>query len=151
MRFCLLALAIVAAAAAPAAASPESDVVATVHQFIDGFNRGDATTALAACATPASIVDEFAPHEWQGPNACKQWASDYDAMSKREGITGGTVTLGVPWHVSITGNRAYAVFPATYTYLQHGRRITESGSVFTVALQRSTAGWRITGWAWARH
>ena len=35
-----------------AKASAQTDVMATVHQFVDGFNKGDVKSALAACAMP---------------------------------------------------------------------------------------------------
>jgi len=135
----------------PALASDSADVVAAIRQFVDGFNKGDVKTALAVCASPASIVDEFPPHEWQGPTACADWAAAYDANAKKEGITDGVVTLGTPWHVDVTGSRTYAVVPANYTYKQHGKTVTETQSILTVALQKIPAGWRITGWAWTRH
>ena len=40
------------------------------RQFIDGFNKGDVKSALAACADQVSIIDEFAPYEWHGAGAC---------------------------------------------------------------------------------
>jgi SnoaL-like domain len=141
----------VALAVAPAAASETTEVMATVHQFIDGLNKGDTKTALAACAAPSSIIDEFPPHEWQGVTACADWSNDFDTYNKKSGITDPIATLGKPKHVDITGDRAYVVVPATYTYKQNGKRATESGSILTVALQKVTAGWRITGWAWAKH
>jgi hypothetical protein len=146
-------LAVVSAhpAAGQTAGSQEAAVMATVHQFVDGFNKGDTKSALAACAAQASIIDEFPPHEWMGPTACDQWAADYAANAKSHGIADGIVTLGKPWHVSVTGNRAYVVVPATYAYKEHGKPVTERDSVFTVALLKFAAGWRITGWAWSRH
>jgi hypothetical protein len=147
----LLAIVSAPPASAQSAGSQEAAVMATVHQFVDGFNRGDAKSALAACATQASIIDEFPPHEWMGPTACEQWATDYAANAKREGITDGIVTLGKPWYLSVTGNRGYVVVPATYTYKEHGKPVSERDSIFTVALLKFAAGWRITGWAWSRH
>jgi len=82
--------------------------------------------------------------------ACLNWASDYEADVKKNGITAGGVALGNPLHIDITGDRAYVVVPATYTYKQKGKLIKERGSIFTVALQKEKAGWRITGWAWAK-
>ncbi|MGA8576824.1 MAG: nuclear transport factor 2 family protein [Candidatus Cybelea sp.] len=133
------------------AATQQSAVMATVHQFIDGLNRGDSKTALAACATQASIIDEFPPHEWHGPAACADWAAAYAAEAKKDGITDGIVTLGQPWYLAVTGDRAYVVVPATYAYEEHGKPVTERDSIFTVALRKSSMGWRITGWAWSKH
>ena len=60
-----------------APASEQSDVMAPIHQFVDGFNKGDVNSALAACSEETSIIDEFPPHEWHGAGACAKWANDY--------------------------------------------------------------------------
>ena len=137
-------------AAGSAVASERTSVMATVHQFVDGFNKGDTKSALAACAAHVQILDDFPPHVWEGPTACLDWSNAYDVDAGKHGVTDGIVTLGTPWRVDVTGDRAYAVFPATYTYEQHGKPVTESNAVYTFALQKVAAGWRITGWAWAR-
>jgi ketosteroid isomerase-like protein len=146
----LFALA-VAVPALPAAAAENAAVMASVNQFVDGFNKGDTKTALAACASPASIIDEFGRHEWVGPTACADWAHDYAADDARQGITDGIVTLGKPWRVDVNGNVAYVVVPATYTYKQHGKSVHETGSVWTLVLNKGASGWRIAAWAWAAH
>ena len=135
-----------AAADAQAAA-----VLAPVHQFIEGVNTGDFKSAAAACASPSSVIDDFPPHEWQGPTACADWAHGFVASTKAAGITESHVTLGTPWHVSVTGDRAYVVVPTHYTYKMRGVSQREDGSIFTVALRKMPSGWRITGWAWAQH
>ena len=84
-------------------------------------------------------------------NACANWAAAYDANAKANGITDGWVKLGTPMHVDVDGDSAYVVVPATYTYKQHGKPVAETGSVFTVALKKTAAGWRITAWAWGEH
>ena len=148
-RFALLLFVVGSVPAFPAAAASDSSaVMATVNQFIDGFNKGDTKTALATCATPASIVDEFGRHEWQ---SCADWARAYAADDARQGITDGIVTLGKPWHVDVTGNVAYVVVPAAYAYKQHGKPMQETGSVWTLVLNKGASGWRITAWAWAAH
>jgi hypothetical protein len=150
MRNVVAVLAIVASAG-PAAASEQTDVMAVVHQFIDGFNKGDTKTALATCASPASILDEFPPYAWQGATACSDWASDFDAWAKKNAITDPVVKLAKPKHLDIAADRAYVVVPASFSFKQKGKPTTESGSILTVALQKSAAGWHITGWAWSKH
>jgi ketosteroid isomerase-like protein len=117
---------------------------------VDGFNKGDTKTAVAACAEQTSIIDEFPPHEWHGAGACAKWANDFDADAKKNGITDGIVTLGTPRHVDITGDRAYVVVPASYTFKKKGKPAKETGSTLTLALQKEASGWRISGWAWAK-
>ena len=86
-----------------------------------------------------------------GAGACAKWASDYDADAKKNGITDGVVTLSNPTHVDVTGDQAYVVVPANYSFKIKGRAVSEIGSVITLALQKSAGGWRITGWAWTKH
>ena len=145
----LIASATVASAQTPGAA--QTAVVAAIHQFVDGFNKGDVKIMAASCAEQTSILDEFPPHEWHGAGACAKWAGDYDADAKKNGITDGVVTLSTPSHVDVTGDRAYVVVPANYSFKLKGKPVSEVGSIITLALQKSPAGWKITGWAWAKH
>ena len=150
MRNTLIALAVAVIAAAPAAASDKTDVMAPLNQFVDGFNKGDVKNAVAACADQTSIIDEFPPHEWHGQGACSNWANDYDADAKKNGITDGLVTLGKPRHVDVVGDRAYIVVPANYKFKMKGKVVKETGSTMTVALQKGASGWRITAWSWSK-
>ncbi|MEI6225727.1 MAG: nuclear transport factor 2 family protein [Deltaproteobacteria bacterium] len=135
--------------AGTAAASDKDDAFAQVKQFIDGFNKGDAKSALATCASPVSIVDEFPPYAWQGANACADWAGDFEANAKKNAITDSVVTLHKPRHVEVSGDRAYVVVPADYAYKVKGKKASQKGSVMAAALKKGPDGWRITGWSWA--
>ena len=53
-------------------------------------------------------------------------------------------TLSEPRHVDVTGDYAYAVVPATMTFDLTGKQITQTGSVFTVALRKVGGEWRLT-------
>jgi len=145
----LIAAAMGIVAAGPVLATEQTDAMAQVHQFIDGFNKGDVKSALAACAEQTSIVDEFPPHEWHGAGACAKWASDYESNAKKEGISDGVVTLAKPRHVDVTGDHAYIVVPANYTFKQKGKAKKETNAMMALALQKGPAGWRIVGWSWA--
>jgi len=152
MQGALVGLAVLLGAGTAAAADKDkTDVMATVNQFIDGFNKGDTKTALAACASPVAIIDEFPPYVWSGPTACADWASDYDAASKKDKVTHQVVKLAKPKHVDVSGDRGYVVVPANYTYQQDGKPMAENGSLLTVALQKGPDGWRITAWTWSKH
>ena len=147
----LIAAFAVALVATSVAASEQTDVMALAHRFIDALDKGDIKTACSTLATPSSIIDEFPPYGWQGATACTDWTTDFDAFNKKNGITDAAATLGKPRHVDITGDRAYAVIPATFVFKQKGKKVVESGSTMTVALQKSGGGWLITGWAWSKH
>jgi ketosteroid isomerase-like protein len=149
----ILAAAMAAAPAiATAAASDNAAVMATVQRFDDSFNKDDIKTMTAMCAPGVVIIDDFAPHVWQGgANACATWASAIDVYDKKNGIVGGPVTLHKPWRVAVTGDHAYVVVPATYAYKQHGKPVVEDGSIWTLVLQKAGAGWRVAAWSWGQH
>jgi len=150
MKKILITLALVVLAAGTTVASDKADAMKVVRQFVDAFNKGDTAAAVATCAEQTSIIDEFSPYEWHGAGACSQWLNDYDADAKKNGISGGVVTLGRPRHIDVAGDRAYIVVPANYTFRQNGKLVKEIGSSLTIALQKGAAGWRMTGWAWSK-
>lgn len=150
MRRVLSLMFLVILMAAPLLATEQADVMKVVNQFVDGFNKGDVPSALATCASPAFIIDEFPPYAWQGANACADWARDFDTWSKQEGVTEPVVTLGKPATLEVNGDRAYVVTPAKITFKQKGKKASEPRSVMTVALQKTGEGWRITAWTWSK-
>jgi ketosteroid isomerase-like protein len=127
-----------------------SDSMAAVRQYIDGFNRSDAKAMAAAFAVPGSILDGMASHVWHGPTAAEDWYRDVLIEGEQHGASDYVVTLGEPLHNDITGDSAYVVVPATMTFKVHGKMVTQTGAVFTVALRRFAQGWRIAAWAWAK-
>jgi ketosteroid isomerase-like protein len=132
-------------------AGEKADVWATVRQYMDAVDKGDMKAMLDECGAQTSIIDEFPPHLWQGTTGCADWANDFAAFSKNNNMTDEAVTLGRPLHVDVNGDRAYVVAEAKYTFRQNGKRTTERGALWTVALQKIGTNWRITGWTWSRH
>ena len=147
----LFAIAMLASPATPARGADDAEVVAVVKQFVESLNKGDAKGVVGTCADQTSIIDEFPPHEWHGAGACANWANDFAADAKKNDISDGIVTLGKARHIDISGDRAYVVVASNFRYKQHGKPRQEIGSTLTVALQKDSAGWRMTGWAWTRH
>ncbi len=149
MRKLLVVIGVVMLAAGLAGASQQSDAMAPVHRFVDGFNKGDIKMALAACADQASVIDDFAPYHWDGAGACSAWAQAYDGWAKKNGITEGAVSLGKVRTIEVEGDHAYAVVTAGYTWKQNGKPMREIGATFTFALHKSESGWLITAWTWS--
>jgi ketosteroid isomerase-like protein len=124
--------------------------MATVRQYIDSFNKGDAPGMTAMCAVPMSILDGMAPHVWHGPAASDDWYRDVLVEGEHAGATDYFVELDEPRHVNITGDAAYVVVPTTMSFKLRGNPIRQSGATFTVALRKVNDGWRIAAWAWAK-
>ena len=63
-------------------------------------------------------------------------------------MTEATGTIGKPQQFVVTGDHAYAVLPATFAFKKDGKPVKFTATA-TFSLQKTAAGWRITGWAWA--
>ena|ERR1041385_2822885 len=147
MKHILLAAALVLFAA-PAFASDETDIVTVINKMNDAMNKNDNKGAAAAYMANGSIIDEFAPHYWSGANVYDSWSNDFGAAAKKNGESDPLVTTQKPLHVSVAGDRGYAVVPAVYTFKRHGKKVTEQG-LWTFAMQKDGGAWKIAGWAWA--
>ncbi|MBV9330968.1 MAG: nuclear transport factor 2 family protein [Alphaproteobacteria bacterium] len=126
----------------PATASDATDVDAVMQ----AYNKALSPTY---CAAQSSVIDDFGQHYWPGPNGCADWAKALAADSKAKGITDGVVTPGKPLRVQVDGDRAYAVYAATYNYKQKGKAVQEKGT-WSAVFQKQPAGWRIIAWAWGQ-
>jgi hypothetical protein len=135
--------------AAAAAQSPDAQLIAPIQKFIDSFNKGDIAGAGATHAAEADLVimDEVPPFLWRGSQAFQQWSTDLDNDAKKRGITDQVVKLGVPARTEASGDQAYVVLPAVYTFKQGGVAMRESAQM-TFALRKGASGWLIHGWTW---
>jgi ketosteroid isomerase-like protein len=148
MHQLFLALVMVGVTVATAAASAKEDAISVVHQWVDGFNNGDAKSLVSTCADQASLIDDFPPHEWHGTGACAKWFSDFQAMAKVVGSSKSVIAVGNPSHIELSLKFAYVVAPVTLSFERKGQPVKENG-LLTVTLRKSASGWRITGWVWS--
>lgn len=145
MRKIFIAVAVTLVAVIPAAASDKSDVVAVLHQLVDGFNKGgDMKEALALFADQVALVDDTPPYEWNGAGAISRWKSDWDKVSKAMEVTESTVKIGKLRDFEIKGDDAYVVVPVSVTYKAKGKPMKDTG-LWTMALHKGASGWRFTG------
>ena len=142
------AIVLMAFACGTAGASDKTDAMAVVNKWVDSFNKGDGKSASSYCADGAVIIDDFAPHVWQGSGACASWYKDYEAFTAKAQITAASVALGKARHLNIDSGYAYLVTPTTLTYTKAGKPVTDK-AVVTMSLKKGGSGWQITGWAWA--
>jgi ketosteroid isomerase-like protein len=135
--------------AAANAATPEAELMKPIHQFIDSFDNGDAAGAEAAhLSTGITIIDEVAPHIWQGPGAFKAWAADLEKVEKAAGMSEQKVTLGKVNLSTSTGDAGYVSIDAVYSYKEKGVPTREPARM-TFALRKTGGEWKIAGWTWS--
>jgi hypothetical protein len=123
---------------------------AVVQRYIDAFNRGDAGAMTETFDVHGHILDGMAPHVWQGPTASSDWYRDVLIEGAAHGASGYFVTLGDPLHNNVTNDSAYVVVPATMKFKVGTVEIEQVGAIFTVALRKTSHGWRVAAWAWAK-
>lgn len=66
------------------------------------------------------IVDEVPPFIWQGADALQHWSGDLASDAQQHGITDQKVTLGRTTRLESSGDRAYAIVDAVYSFKQNG-------------------------------
>lgn len=150
MRYTVLGVITWLVIGAPAGAqTPDPQLMAPVQKFLEAFNKGDVAGAAAAHLVDEDlvIIDEVAPHLWRGPQAFQTWGADLAAHDKKLGMTDQKVTIGKPAVAEATGEFAYVVVPATYTFKQAGKPMREPAHM-TFALKKTAGGWLIHGWTW---
>ncbi len=149
MRCLTVGLVVLSLAGAAGAQAPDAQVIAPIQKFIDSFNKGDMPGAAATHAATAdlSITDEVSPYLWRGPQALKAWAADLESDAKKRGITDQMVTLSVPTRSETSGDQAYVVVPAVYTFKERGVAMREAAQM-TFALKKTAGSWLIHAWTW---
>ena len=135
--------------AAAGAQAPDAQLMAPIQKFIDSFNKGDIAGAAATHAAGAdlTIIDEVPPFVWRGPKAFETWSAALDAVSKQGGVTDQMVTIKAPTRTESSGDSAYVIVPAVYTYKEKGVAMREAAQI-TVVLKKGASGWLIHGWTW---
>jgi hypothetical protein len=134
---------------AAVAQTPDAQMMAPIQKFMDTFNTGDVAGAAATHASGADlvIVDEVPPFVWRGAQAFQQWIADLDVDAKKNGATDQQVTISKPTRTEVSGDQAYVIVPASYTFKQRGVAMRETAQM-TFVLKKSASGWLIQGWAW---
>ena len=130
---------------APAARA--ADAPTTITQFSAALHAGDSKAAKNFLTARTVILDDVAPYYWAGANAFDRWQADLAKASAARGMSEEDAALGAPTRVEISGDRAYAILPATHTFKMKGRVMREAAQL-TFILAKDTAGWKITSWTW---
>lgn len=125
---------------------PEEAMLAPIEmvaRFIGGggddnlaaFSRGDVT-----------ILENFAPHLFAGPDAVTRWAS---AMRHHaEGLAGLVHRFGPAQDFARDGDTVFFTLPTHWLGTTRGRRFEEDGG-WSFLLVDEDGAWRIRAYAWS--
>lgn len=149
MKTSLICAALICAGlAAPAASARDAALAVPIHKMMEGFNKGDVAMVKAVHVAAPTIVDNVPPFLWSGPQSFDHWLSDLSKSEAKEGKTDGVVWFGESVDEAVSGNHAYLVAPARYTFKQNGHAMRETGMVAFV-LAKEGGAWKVQAWSWA--
>ena len=147
MKSCMILTGALLLAFAPGAWAGDAGVDAVIRQFADALHAGDMKAAKALLAKRVIIFDDTAPYYWGGSNAMENWLADRGKETTADGVTDGDAVLGQITREVVSGNHAYVIVPATYSYKQKGVAMRQP-SQLTYILNKDASGWKIASWTW---
>ena len=135
---------------AQALSPDETEVLSRIQQTIDAANRNIDSAPASNFMPSVVLVDDLAPYVFQGPaaDAILEWRNAYDADSVKNSITDFSMQLLKPRRVEVSGDRAYIVLPAVYSFKQRLKPMQKRGTI-TATLERLDKKWLIATWSWA--
>lgn len=150
MRYVILPVMLWCLVGGAAGAQPaDPQLMAPIQKFMDSFNKGDVAGAAATHASTAdlTIVDEVPPFVWRGAQAFTAWSAALDADAKKNGITEPMVSIAPATRVETSGDVAYVIVPATYSFKKGGAAMREAAQM-TFVMKKAGGAWLIHGWTW---
>ncbi len=143
-----IAAACVLSLAGQSLAEDNSGIMKPVNGFIEATGAAaDIDRAASYWTANQSMVDEFAPYHWTGPNAVRTWWKGLLKDNKANGSSDVVVTSTAAARVQRSGLHAYVVQPANVSFNTKGQHVSVTGAL-TFALDRTKTGWKIASCAW---
>lgn len=129
-------------------APPNGSPFEAVEAFRVALSVGDGKGVEAAHTDgDVTILDNVAPFIWSGPAAVATWLADMAAYARHRGLSDQNVIYGAAISELIDGDAAYGIYPAEWTYLEHGTPRRDKATI-AFALRYTPRGWKIAGWSW---
>jgi hypothetical protein len=125
---------------------PDAAMLAPIA-MIARFIAGGCDENLAAFADDdVTLLENFAPHLFRGPDAVARWAA---AMRDHTGALGDLQhSFGAAQDFSQNGAEAFFCLPTHWSGLLKGRRFEEDGGWAFLLVQQAGL-WRVRSYAWA--
>jgi len=144
-----MSLTVRAADAPPMPGGAMLDLATHVARFIATLDDADIRGVFAD--RDVTIVENFAPYRFDGPNAVANWAAGMRAHRVDTANLGHK--FGQPQDFSRTGDRAFFALPTTWKGTYRGTPFIETGGWAFVLVEQADAtgarAWRVQSYGWA--
>jgi len=96
--------------------------------------------------TGVTIIENFSPYLFDGPDAVARWKEGMRAHAK--GLENLRPTFGDPQDFSVEGPKAFFTLPTVWRGIVHGTPFYEEGG-WAFLLLREEERWRLRSYGWA--
>jgi len=116
-----------------------------IAQFIES---GDVSLLSAFARQGVVIIENFAPHLFEGADAVERWSQKILAWHAPPSDLVLKHSFGPVQDLSVHDNLAFLSLPTHWTISQNGRSFEEDGGWAFVLVQEQ-GGWRVRCYGWA--
>jgi hypothetical protein len=116
-----------------------------VARFIE---TGDESLLSAFANKGVVIIENFAPHLFEGEDAVKRWSQKILSWHKPPSDLVLKHKFGAPQDISIHDDLAFLSLPTHWTISENGNKVEEDGGWAFVLVQED-GEWRVRSYGWA--
>ena len=116
-----------------------------VARFIE---TGDESLLSAFANKGVVIIENFAPHLFEGEDAVKRWSQKILSWHKPPSDLVLKHKFGTPQDISIHDDLAFLSLPTHWTISENGNKLEEDGGWAFVLVQED-GEWRVRSYGWA--
>ncbi len=116
-----------------------------IARFIE---TGDESLLSAFANKGVVIIENFAPHLFEGEDAVKRWSQKILSWHKPPSDLVLKHKFGTPQDISIHDDLAFLSLPTHWTISENGNKLEEDGGWAFVLVQED-GEWRVRSYGWA--
>lgn len=125
----------------------DPELLAPIEKVARFIESGDVSLLSAFASRGVVILENFAPHLFEGEDAVARWSQKILAWH----VPGDLVLkhrFGPPQDLRVQDELAFVSLPTHWSILQAGDRTEEDGG-WAFVLVKEDGAWRVRGYGWA--
>jgi hypothetical protein len=123
-------------------------LLAPIEKVACFLETGDEALLSAFATQGVVILENFAPHLFEGPDAVKRWSQKIMAWHKPPSDLVLKHRFGPPQDLSVQDDSAFVSLPTHWTVSQNGGSFEEDGG-WAFMLVKEADEWRVRCYGWA--